>query len=369
MDLQEALRDAKVMSLWESAVNPDGNLYAMYHSVVWLRTGAALGQRSCQIHVKTAAGSDQVIAIAATARVKASLRYEISRTVQHSARFDAVELLAGQVIGDQGRQTLEEMIAAIWSSYPDVAAIFIKSIAADTSLWKLMDQMQWRVGSARAYKPHGNRPFHYAALPATFDDYLAQFPSKQRYNLRKKVKRMADAFSGQLSVRRVADATDIDYLVASATYVSERSWRAQRLARAVPDSIENRGLLTGLAAAGLLRSFVLEAGGHPCAFIVGYLYEGVFHYADLAYVEDLSAHSPGTVLLFLATEALVGNDSVKYINYGITDAQYKQVFGNRHIEEAELLIVRPTVTNACRVGTHALFRDLKQFAKKLVSRR
>jgi CelD/BcsL family acetyltransferase involved in cellulose biosynthesis len=114
-----------------------------------------------------------------------------------------------------------------------------------------------------------------------------------------------------------------------------------------------------LAQAGMIRAFVLLAGGSPCAFIIGYLYRGVFHYADLAYRESHAAHSPGTVLLYLAIKELIEQDHPQYINFGVTDNQFKQVFADQHTEDAEVLILRPGTASWLLRTAHSSFQKAK----------
>lgn len=367
--LAEASADRPVMEMWASTIDPTANLYAMYQSVEWLRIRESCGSLGLSITVRRDETSGEVLALAATQPIAAKLKMQLSSSIQGGMTINAVELLGGRVLGDCNLELLSEIIASIWKGHPACNAVYIKSLTNNSPLWSTLAENDWRVGSARVYRPYGSRPFHFVDLPGTFEEYLAQFSAKRRYNLKRQAKRMADSFKGGLSVRRVVDPGDIDYLVQCAVEVSVNSWKARGLPRAVPESIGNRPMLARLAEDGLLRSFVLEAEGKPCAFIVGYLFRGVFHYADLAYVEALASHSPGAVLLFLATQELIEIDRARFLNFGITDAQYKQVFGNRHLEDAEVLILKPTLANSLKVGVHACFQDAKILLKKAMNRK
>ena len=59
----------------------------------------------------------------------------------------------------------------------------------------------------------------------------------------------------------------------------------------IPTSDQGRRFFTCLAERGLLRSYLLSVGDRRCAFVVGYVYRGVFHYAELGFDSELAAFS------------------------------------------------------------------------------
>ncbi|MBK6674427.1 MAG: GNAT family N-acetyltransferase [Proteobacteria bacterium] len=364
-----ALRDAnEVKSRWALALDPSQNLYAMYLAPEWLEASHEQAGASCSVLCAGVDGENLEV-LAAIRPAQARLRFELSTALQKAIRLQSVEILGSQILGEMSPDHLAAVVSAVWKEFPSASAIYFKSVQKGSPLWEALEKGDWRVGSSIAYRQHGDRPFHSVQLPGTFEEYVAQFPSKQRYNLKKKVRKMADATGGKLEVRQANNPEDIPFLVASARAVAAKSWKAKRLANPVPDSIENEAQLRRIAERGMLRAFVLQADGVPCAFIVGYLYRGVFHYADLAYDETQAVHSPGTILLYLILEMLIEKDHAQFVNFGITDAQYKQVFGNRHTEEAEILLMRPGVGNRTLIACHRLFQRAKLALRSKLSRR
>lgn len=370
MTLDAALLTPGLEHRWSSALEGTANLYAMYHSVPWLRCMQSAGGRDLSLLVDGVGDEGARLIVAPMVRQRVPLRFEAGRKVRFSVNLEVQELLGSQMVGEHGFGEFSRMVEAAWTQYPEVDGLYLKSVSNDSALWAQLASEGWRIGRAAIYKPDGDRPFHYVRMPATFDEYLAGFSAKRRFNLKRQVRRMTEAFDGDLVVRRVVDPTDVAFLVESATTVSMRSWRSKELERAVPDSIENVALLRSIAENGMLRAFVLIARGRPCAFIVGYQFgNSTFHYADLAFDEEFASHSPGTVLLLKAIESLIQNDQVANLNFGITDAQYKQVLGNRHVQDAALLILRPGVSNALFRNIHRGFRDAKRYARQFMRRR
>lgn len=370
MSLESALATPSLRLQWAEAMRGTNNLYAMYQSIPWLDCIAAAGAGEVTVLVSDAGGDHGLQSIAPLSRANIPLRFQLTTGIGLALNYEVLELLGGRPVGEQGLPTFVQMVEAVWKHFPTTEGIYLKSIAEDSALWCELARQDWRVGESLAYKPSGDRPLHYVRVPATFDEYIAEFPSKQRYNLKKKIKRMREAFGGNLVARRVTQAEEVDYLVESATVISNRSWRARELARPVPESLGNAVLLRKVAERGMLRAFVLSAAGTPCAFIVGYLHEGgTFHYADLAFDESFASHSPGTVLLWMAIESLIENDRIANLNFGVTDAQYKQVFGNRHVQDAALLILKPSLSSALVRRIHESFNRAKGAARLAIRSR
>ena len=367
IDFETASRSADIRVRWRDALDPVENLYAMYLSPEWLESGEPEEVQSCLLQCQE--GPDGVKRIVSLLRPgRASLRFEISHMLRKSIAFDAVEILGSQIIGVRDPMGLKDVVADMWRAFPKASAVYLKSVRKDSTLWRALEESEWNVNGAVAYRQHGDRPFHYVRLPASFDEYMEEFPKKQRYNLKRQVRRMAEAFGEKLEVRRIASAEDIPFFVSSARAIVSKSWKARKLANPVPRSIEREALLRSVAEQDLLRSYVLLADGAPAAFIVGYQYRGVYHYADLAYDDSYSKYSPGAVLLLMVIEQLVGKEGTQSINFGITDAQFKHVFGNRHTEDAEILILRPGLKNRVLVAIHRIFQRAKLALRAYVSR-
>ena len=86
--------------------------------------------------------------------------------------------------------------------------------------------------------------------------------------------------------------------------MSRNSWQDDILGNRISDSDEQRAWCERLAKTGLLRSYLLKCGERLRAFVIGYQFNGVFHYAEIGYDREFSEHSPGTVLLHLLIQDL-----------------------------------------------------------------
>src|SRR5207245_2888650 len=82
-----------------------------------------------------------------------------------------------------------------------------------------------------------------------------------------------------------------------------------------------------------------------CAFWIGSVYAGTFHGEFTGYDPSYADYSPGMFLTLRIIEGLCSKDSgesVTEIDFGLGDAQYKQVLGNRQWLDATVYLFAPT---------------------------
>jgi hypothetical protein len=345
---------------WDEQVAQARNLYAMYQSRSWIACTQDRSARSAEVLVGDCDGAGF---IAPLAFETVPLRFQASRRVKFSLPIECVEILGGQPLGKLSYPACVELIETIWRRYPGIQGVYFKSVPDDSELWQLLCEHGWRLGRSPVCKLDGDRAFHYLALPATFEAYLGEFRKKQRYNLKRQVRVLSEAFENTVAVSCITRPEDVPALVADVHRVAEKSWKAEELDRSVPEIVANPGTLAEVAASGLLRAYVLKVRNEPCAYVIGYQFKHIYHYANIGYDAGLSQYSPGNVLLLLVIQDLIEKAGAQFMNFGITDAEYKRVFGNRHIKDAALLVLRPGLRNALKLGTYSAFQRMKNFAR------
>ncbi|MBK9253803.1 MAG: hypothetical protein IPM70_18790 [Proteobacteria bacterium] len=179
IDFGSASRSAEIRARWQDALDPVENLYAMYLSPDWLESAEPEDVQSCVLQCREGPdGARSVVSLLRPGR--ASLRFELSHVVRKSIALNAVEVLGSQILAVRDASELREVVADMWRAFPKASAIYLKSVRKDSSLWAALDVSGWKVNGAVAYRQHGNRPFHYVRLPGSFDEYMEEFPKKQR---------------------------------------------------------------------------------------------------------------------------------------------------------------------------------------------
>jgi CelD/BcsL family acetyltransferase involved in cellulose biosynthesis len=119
------------------------------------------------------------------------------------------------------------------------------------------------------------------------------------------------------------------------------------------------------AEKGWLRAYVLYIGDRPCAFWVGTLYCQEFHSDFMGYDPDYSKYSPGMYLINQVIESFCNsNEEIAAIDFGLGDAQYKEILGDVQWQDACAYVFAPTLRglalNAMRTPIMAIDRAGRQ---------
>jgi len=100
-------------------------------------------------------------------------------------------------------------------------------------------------------------------------------------------------------------------------------------------------MLTTLAIADSLRSYILYCDGDPVAFELGYQHRGQYIAENSAYDARYAAKSPGQVLQLLILEDLCDHRTPTVYDFGFGDGQYKALFANHSYASANVLVPLP----------------------------
>jgi CelD/BcsL family acetyltransferase involved in cellulose biosynthesis len=251
---------------------------------------------------------------------------------------------------------------------PQCAGLHCEALPTDSFLWQSMEAIRQHGGDIYLHVADGPRPWHLVEL-TTFDAYLKAMSSKARANVRREVRCLNEHANGKLALRRCIAPEQVAEFLRHTVTVSERSWQHRTLGADALSDKTNSAYFEGLARRGLLHSYLLMADQTPCAFVIGYCYGGVFHYAEVAYDEAFTEFSPGTVLLYLILEDLHKSQGTKTLNFGIGDATYKRRFGNLEREDVGCLLMRNSLSSRLLTGGHAAFKRSVVFAKRILNRK
>lgn len=162
--------------------------------------------------------------------------------------------------------------------------------------------------------------------------------SSQKEEIRKS-KKFKSAFP-DLELVRFKGNDGLEKLLSDAETVAATTYQ-RGLGVGFSNDLLIRSLLTLEAEKGWLRGHVLYAGGRPCAFEIGCLYNGVFLGEYLGHDPAFSKYAPGTYILTQVIEGL-DQEKVTAIDWGIGDASYKRRFGNKCWNESTIYLYAPT---------------------------
>jgi CelD/BcsL family acetyltransferase involved in cellulose biosynthesis len=241
--------------------------------------------------------------------------------------------------------------------------LFLRMVPTSSFCWRYLHESPLIRASFALSLPEGLSRNHAIELPPSFEEYLARFKSRTRYNLRQRVKQLRERSGGDLRLRRFEAPGEVQAFLESAALVARSSWQAQCSDDRVDTTPFWRRKLTDLAERGLLRSYVLTAGSQHCAFALGYQGCATFHHVQTGYDPSFADCSPGAVLHYLLFEDLSLHRPPRWVSFGYGDSEYKRTFGNVQFEEAAVLLVSHRWTSQLKVGAYTAFRSMVRIAK------
>lgn len=194
---------------------------------------------------------------------------------------------------------------------------------------------------------------HYIDMATGHDGYLAQFSSKTRATLKRKMRKLADAGGGSLDIRSYHRPDQIDAFFAAALPLSEQTYQARLLNSGLPCNDAFRAEAHRLAGSNNLRAYILFLQGRAIAYLYLPVEDDVLIYAYLGY-DQASAHlSPGTVLQMHALEQLFAEQRFRYFDFTEGDGAHKMLFGTDQVQCATVFLLKPTLANrALLAGQH-----------------
>ncbi|MEZ5446097.1 MAG: GNAT family N-acetyltransferase [Gammaproteobacteria bacterium] len=336
------------------------NLYAQYQSPAWwehLGTTPEAADRRLLL-MKYGSGIAGVIPLQLGVR---PIDTNLPGVLQGLSAIRCVELLGSLPLVPAEATVATAMLDAVLEHVPEAEAVYFKSIP-ETSAWAdMIMQAGGASGKAFGYVSRATA-FHSLELPEKFDEYLGQFGKKKRYNLKRQVRLMEEAYGGDMRLDCVTGEHQIDLS-------PPRRWR--RVPGKTPTSRcpartpTNHARYADLARRGLLRGYLIRHGERPVASVIGYQFGDTYHYADIAYNKGDIHLSPGSVLLFLIIRDLIENTGMRSVNFGMGDADYKRQFGNRHGRDQAVWMMRATARSRVICAAHGSAKRLSQRLKSL----
>lgn len=184
-----------------------------------------------------------------------------------------------------------------------------------------------------------NLHWQFELTPKSYDQTIARFSRKHRYNMRRMDRLLVEHFSGNVQLRTFKHPEQIDELISGATQIVSQTYQAGL--GGFSDTLLHRELVGLEAESGRLRSYWLECDGKPIAFQLGAVYANTYHLLSTAFLPQHKQLSPGQVLLVRVIQNLC-EAGIEAIDYGFGDAPYKRMYGSSNSEEATVVLYAKT---------------------------
>lgn len=184
-------------------------------------------------------------------------------------------------------------------------------------------------------------------------DYYNDRPSRLKNTIRRKRKKFEEAHA--LSTLVVSDGDDLDKAIADYQLIYAKSWKEDE---SFPDFIP--ALMRASARAGVLRLGVIYADGTPAAAQLWMIYSGTAMIYKLAYDEDYSALSAGSILSKHMMDQAIDVDKVEILDYGVGNDAYKRDWMTIRRQKCGILVFNKTLRGLAAAGRHFMGRKIRR---------
>ncbi len=219
--------------------------------------------------------------------------------------------------------------------------IIMHWIPVDSKFYmKAVKKVKWFF---RVYSPIVDKHW-YTDLPSSCDKLLSNKSSKQKFNLRRIVKRIENESKINFHYKKFTNEESVTTLLEDAEIVA-RSTYQRKLGIGFYHSKHVDAIVREASSTNNLLGYVLYADSKPCAFQLGINQGSTHHLVYMAHNPEFSHYSPGTYLLFKFLELICSSEDVKVVDYGWSDGAHKSKFGTRYDDEANLIYLSPSISS------------------------
>lgn len=200
-------------------------------------------------------------------------------------------------------------------------------------------------------------------LPKDVAAFWADLSRKHRYWLKRLAKKIEEDFPKALSYEVFKEPAQTDSFCEIAEQIARKTFqRGLGVGFKNDDFFRSRCRI--FAVKGCFRGYVLRLAGTPKAFWMGCVYGDTFHSEYTGYDPELRHHEVGSLLLTHLMEELI-REGVRFVDFGLGSAFYKQRFGDESWEECDVVLYAPTLRNRVIAMSSAAAKQARSVAMRL----
>ena len=173
-------------------------------------------------------------------------------------------------------------------------------------------------------------------------------------------KNLLQDYAGAVRIQPISKVSDLDEVIRDVEEVAKKTYQ-RGLGVGFIANPETHDLLKLAARNGWLWGRILYIADKPRAFWIGNVYRGTLHGDFVGYDPAFSEYSPGMFLMVKVVEELVNHVAeygITQIDFGLGDAQYKEVFGTSGWEEMSAYIFARTLRGGALMAMSAMTETL-----------
>ena len=349
-------RDAVSMEIGRLGVQASGK--SLFHELAWLLEAEDRDAGDVELYLLRRGGS--LIAYAPFILQPWALRFRLGEVTLFSIRLQRLHLNGGPVLegSDVVLPALEGLFAQLRPRLSRNQVIYLEGVAVGGAVDRAVS------GEAlgahyRVIEPSPRYERQLIRFPGSFEAYMQSLKTNTRQNLRNSQRKLERHLSGDVRLVTCSTKADVPAFVRKAAAISKKTYQWHLLGLGLRDSERLERTLTAMAERGWTRCYVLECGGAPVAFMLGYLYRDTYYYVDVGYDPDWAKWSVGTILhLEVFRDLIEGTQRSEWFDFSSGTGVHKERFGNESRAEANYVLLPRTVRNAVLVPAYQGFTAL-----------
>lgn len=355
----QRLRDPATAAVIRTLMSECGDLQLL-HDPVWLAGSSDVGSLGNAIDPGIAFllhREGRLIGYAPFTRGTRTLRFGIGELTLHRRRLPSLTLVDDIILAAVSEAERADLICELFRTLAGRLqtrqALFLEGIPTESVLLTTASRLG---GSGWVAIPLGQSyEHHFADLPPSFSEYERQMGRRSQKSLRYSQRKLSEHLGGAVRARRFASREDVPEFVASAQAISRKTYQWKLLGLGLRDTASLTVRLTLAAEHDWMRCYILYCGEEAVAFMLGYLYRGVYHYMDVGYDPDWAKWSVGSILqMQVMKDLLDGEDRPDRFDFSTGTGTHKARFGNVAREEINLLLLRRSLYNDCVARLYSL---------------
>lgn len=205
----------------------------------------------------------------------------------------------------------------------------------------------------------------FITLEGDWESYLASRPSKLRYNLRARQRRLAAL--GELCYSHYTAPSDIAAQLGRAVEVHARRWRGQHTSTRFSSSSATQTFYLAaarrMAERGWLDLCTLELDGRLLAFCLGFVRDTKYYYYLPAFDPEYARFAPSTALLAHLIE-MAYSRGLRELDFMLGDELYKQQWASGQRSTTRLVVAAPGPRGALALSAFQVYLGARERARR-----
>jgi CelD/BcsL family acetyltransferase involved in cellulose biosynthesis len=281
-------------------------------------------------------------------------------------RFRALTIVYGGVLDGDDAAISAGLLASLEASLAGerVDLVRVRMLPRDSHRYAAAAASVSRVRRQR-FSP---RMLHWRSeLPGSLDEFLARRSRRRRESVRRYARRLERTYGDDVRVEIVRDRKGLERLFADSKAIHRETYQ-HILGVGFSDAQVQLRLAELAADRGWFRGYMLYLRDNPVAFWHGNAYRGVFGIGATGFDPAFAEDRPGTYLLMRAIDDLCADQAVHTLDFGFGDAAYKRNFGDRCVEEEDVVAFARKPRTVTLNALHAAFGGATAAARSAAAR-